>query len=493
MSEGAKWLYCLRLDAVDAPDLALREAPSQWGAAKGTDMAKQTARALKNEYLRIVKEQKGDVPGRLAADAYLHSLGFGEDGNDFSWSAIPVLLNEQAMATLDGAARTMGIIMEKVMAKYHRDRSFRALFSLPSDIEALTLVPSGCHAAVPLSRVDLFLDPKTFDFKICGIQTGGVEGMAESVEVMRAIRQTGPYHEFASRHQTETMDAMKACVLTLLHTYGNWANAQEGRNHPTNPALAIVDIKDSPRRAETEYAIKYLHELGCYAHAADVSELRIERIGGIDQLVDDHGPVTCVWIRPTAEEAIAHMDKGIHTLLRATRHGMVCTIGGYRSWPCCVKSFFEVLRTNDCRTLLTAEENAFVEAHIIESHVIEPSIDLSAFYEQENWVLCQADGRAVMGTVLAGADMDRATWRKMLVKGIKRRDAVQASIPQHTMGMLPGVPGEADPCKAVEMNVLLGTYVFEGKLSGMRAICGTGNTVAVWKDRTAAGCLIVHK
>ena len=456
-------------------------------------MAKLTARMLKNEYLRNVKKLEGDVPGRLAADAYLRSTGLLTDEDDFSWSAIPVLLNDQGLAALDGIARTMGTIMEKVMAKYHRDRSFRALFSLPPEIEALTLVPSGCHAAVPLSRIDLFLDPKTLDFKICGIQTGAIEGMAESVEVMRAIRQTGAYHEFASKHETESINAMRACVLTLLHTYGNWANAQEGRNHPTNPAIAIVDIADSPRRAETEYAIRYLHELGCYAHATDVSELRVERIGGIDQLVDNHGPVTCVWIRPTAEEAIAHMDKGIRTLLSATRHGLVCTIGGYRSWPCCVKSFFEVLRTNDCRTLLTAEENAFVEAHIIESHVIEPSIDLSSFYNQEHWVLCQADGRAMSGTVLAGADMDRATWRKMLVKGIKRRDAVQASIPQHTMSMMPGVPDEADPCAPVEMNVMLGMYVFEGKLSGMRAICGTGNTVAVWKDRTAAGCLIVHK
>ena len=99
----------------------------------------------------------------------------------------------------------------------------------------------------------------------------------------------------------------------------------------------------------------------------------------------------------------------------------------------------------------------------------------------------------MMGTVHAGADMDRATWRKMLVKGIKRKDAVQVAVPQHTMAMMPGVPDETDPCATVEMNVLLGTYVFEGKLSGMRAICGTGNTVAVWKDRTAAGCLIVHK
>lgn len=455
-------------------------------------MATKTPEALKKEYLKIAKSLDGDVDGRRAADAYLSSQGFVSDGEPYRWAVTPALLADSTMEVFTQAAKTMGSIMEKVMRTYHRDRAFRSLFGLSPDVEQLTLVPSGCHAAVPLSRIDLFFNPKTFDFKICGIQTGGVEGMFESVGVTRTLQQTAICREFMARHKVETLDAVDGLVMALLHTYGKWANAQEGRNHPTKPSIAVVDVAGSHRRAETEYVVKRMYNYGCYAHATEVSELRIEKVGGIDQLVDSHGPVTCVWMRPTAEEAIANMDNGVRTLLSATRHGLVCTIGGYRSWPCCAKTFFEVLRTRDCRMLLSPAENAFIEQHVIETRAITPATDLSAFFDQENWVLRIADGHSE-GTVLAGADMTRTAWRTRLVKGIKRQDVVQAYVPQQTLPTMYGPVGEGDPCAVSDMNVMFGLFVYEGRLGGVRAICGTGNTTASWSDRTAMGCLLVRE
>ena len=451
-------------------------------------MTKATELNLQQAYQQLLRDNKGDVQGCTTAGNYL-AHAYPEGLKQFSWAMTPLVLSAEQRDILSEAAATMGSIMEKVMAKYHRDRTFRALFGLPKDVEDLTLVPSGCHAAVPLSRVDVFFDTKTNDYKICGIVTGGVDGMAPSTAVNHALTRTEAYRTFTAEHASVTSyNVVHECVLTLLHTYGKWANAGEGNSHPTHPSLAVVDVPDSPRMAETRAIIENLHEQGCYARATDFSQLRIEQVGDSRQLVDNHGPVTCVWLRATIDEALA-AGEGMRALAEATRRGLVCTVGGYRSWPCCTRTFFKVLRSRECENLLNRTERLFIAEHIPEVHIINPASDLSAFYDQENWVLKTADGHAPE-SVESGRDMSKFTWRNRLIKSIKRRDAVQAYIPQQQLDVYSS--NTAGEMEERPMNIMLGLFVYESKLSGIQASCGTGYTIADWDDRLEMGCIVVE-
>lgn len=448
-------------------------------------MARRAKLGYQDEFLKIVQDLKGDEAGRAAAGEYLAAAYPNGEADAYRGAINPVLLDESQYEVLSDAAKTISSIMEKVMAKYHRDRSFRSLFGLDKDIENMTLVPSGCNAAVPLARADLFFDAKNKEFKIVGIATGGIEGMAVSAEVVRAIMCTNAYRAFAEKHEVEFSDPVKACVDQLLYTYRTWVNVGEGHGHPTKPSIAIVDVKGSSRADETGTFIKYLHGIGCYAHATTFDKLKLVEIDGREQLVDSHGPVTCVWLRATAYEALANMGPGVEALFKATRRGVVCTIGGYRSWPCCTRNFFEVLHSRECRTLLSRPEIAFIEEHFALTHMITPYTDLSDYYDQEKWLIKTADGRAPQD-IIAGASMSKAEWRKRLVKGIKARDAVQEYVPQQPMKV---VSGGGEP---KDMNVILGLYIFGGELCGIRANCGTGFTIADWDDRVELACGVVH-
>ena len=454
-------------------------------------MAKKTPRSLEDEYLQIIKDLDGDLEGRAAVDRYFGTVtGFG-DAEPLSWAASPYLLTRAQYEALAADTAKMGSIMEKLMAKYHRDRTFRALFGLSPEVEEISLVPSGCSLAVPLARLNVLYDRPTSSFKVIGIVSGAIDGMAACSEMQRAIRQTGAYQAFAAKHQVEGFDAAAGLVNALLSTYGKWANAQEGRNHPTHPALAVVDIADSPRANETAYVIERLHELGVYAHATDPSELRIDRVGGIEQLVDNHGPVTCVWLRSTAEEAVAGRAKGYDTLFAATRRGLVCTVGGYRSWPVCTRSFLQVLRMRECRSLLSRDENAFIEAHIPQVERLSTASDISTYYDQENWVLRTADGHTP-SDVLVGSELSRSAWRNRLVKAIKRRDAVQEYLGMRLQQVLPGTPEpDGDPCATQERSVMLSLYTFEGKLCAVKATSGIGATIGSWDKAMEMACLVV--
>jgi hypothetical protein len=435
-------------------------------------MAKAAKRSYQDEYLQILRDLDGDAAGRAAGEAYFaSSLARGEER--CAWASNPMILDAAQYDVLNGAAVTMGSIMEKVMAKYHRDRSFRKLLGLSPEVEDLTMVPSGCHAAVPLSRIDLLFDPATHDFTICGITTGGIDGMAMSAEVNRAVRSTNAFASFAKTHKSiETFDAMEAAVLSVLHTYGKWANAEEGRNHPTHPSLAVLDVKDSPRASENATVVEVMQGKGIYARTTTFETLRIAEVGGIRQLVDDRGPVTCVWLRATADEAVAVGGAGLEALREATRRGLVCTVGGYRSWPCCTRSFLQLLGSKECQQLLSRDERAFLAAHAPDVRVVVPSIDLSEFYDQQDWLLKTADGHWA-SDIVYGGDLSKAEWRKRLVKSIKRRDAIQRYLPQDTTPVVTP-DGERD------MIVMLGLYVFESKLCGIRAVAGEGATIAEW-------------
>lgn len=438
-------------------------------------MAKAVKGTLQEEYLQIVRDMDGDEQGRAAADSFLSTVLPDGMNNRTGWATNAYVIDADQMAVLEKAAQTMGSIMEKVMAKYQRDRAFRKLFELDPRIEELTLVPSGCHAAVPLSRLDMTFDRETGDFKISDIVTGGVDGMAACVGVAEAVRLTNAFREFESKHESvESIDPVQKCLMSIMHTYGKWANAEVGRNHPTHPSIAVVDVPDSKRAAETKVVIGRMRDYGCFARSTDFSQLHIESAGGTKQLVDNYGPVTCVWLRATADEAIACAGEGLDALMEATRRGLVCTVGGYRSWPCCTRSFLSLLRTSaECRQLLTWEERAFIDAHIPAIHIINPAIDISQFYDQERWVLRSADGSLFKG-IIAGANMARAAWRNRLVKGIKRRDAVQ--------GYIPDQPLEVATADGIEKrNVVLGAYVFESKLSGIRVSCAS-NPMALEED-----------
>lgn len=452
-------------------------------------MAKAKARAtkLQDEYLQILGEMSGDAAGREAGDAHLGE-SYGKYDN-LKWATNPLIFDAKQYEMLDNAATTFSSIMEKVMARYQRDPFFRKLFGLPIKVEHLTRVPSGCHAAVPLARLDVFYDPISSNFHIAGVATGGVDGMATSLAATRAVKSTGAYRAFAAKHDDiEDFDPLTACLKAVLNTYASWANAEEGRNHPTNPSFAIVDVAGSPRADETATAVSRLTEMGHYAHATDLAELRIQTVGGLPQLVDKQGPVTCVWLRAKAEEALK-VEKGLDALVEATRRGLVCTVGGYRSWPCCVRSFFSVLRNKQCRAFLTDEENAFVDAHVPDTYVLETSLDLSEFYDQENWVLRETDGRDVSGFHV-GKEMRKADWRKALVKGIKHHYVVQEYIAQQ--GMKVAMADDEGMPIVSEQNTMLSLYVFGGELSGIGAACGASDADAVLGSAREMACMVVR-
>lgn len=324
----------------------------------------QNFSALESEYEDAVRGAVED--GSLAkADAYLASTHAAHRRGSLAWSAAPLILSSGQEQILTAAAETLGSVMNKVAALYLKDASFRARFGFTPEVEQLTLVPTGYEALVPLARVDVDFSGRTGALQVRGISVDGFTGLTSTVEVTRAEQMTSAYRAFAEKHPSiETPDSVDALVETLRATYRTWANANTGTHHADSPALGVVGYPEEADLDEVADICERLGEQGTYARFVDICSLRIEQAAGVSRLVDENGPIDCVYRLATTEEIATRVCPGTEALVEAARHGLACVIGGFSTWACATDALFDALRAPEAMSVFTDDEMTFIEAHV---------------------------------------------------------------------------------------------------------------------------------
>ena len=458
-------------------------------------MSNLRGRALEEEFCDIVSELEGDQEGRAAADAYLASVRVPGSDGAVNWALTPKVLGSSEVQILSEAAETMGRILEKVTARYLSDPDFRALFGLDPKAEELALIPTGYEQLIPFARLDVLFNEETGDFRFCGVSTDSALGVTASVEVTRAIQRTEAYRRFASRHRSiETFDIADGVVAALRETYTSWANADTGTHHPEFPVVGIVDYAESANDGELSDLIQRMADEGVYARFVDIRNLRIEEAGGVRRLVDDEGPMACVYRRALVGEMLEKPCEGVDALVEAARRGLACVIGGFRTWPVSTNALFPILNSEAIESVLDPIEVAFVRAHVPESHVLEHGSDINRYLaEQDGWLVRPA-GAYRAPEAVAGVDrMDRDEWWRVLLACCEEGGVIEAVDPAYKTPVFVGgtAAGPATSTEPVEVSNLLGLYLFRGKFGGVYARCGYEGVMGEWGHRLDMGCLVV--
>ncbi len=340
--------------------------------------------ALEREFDEGVRALPADDASLAKAETYLASAHAAHRHGSLPWSATPRILNDAQLQILSAAAETCGSIMDKVAKLYLKDAGFRARFGFAPEVEALTLVPTGYEAMVPLARVDVDFCGRSGALQVRSISVDGFTGMTSTVEVTRAEQMTDAYRAFAEKHPSiETFDSVDTLVETLRATYRTWANANTGTHNGDSPALGIVGYPEEADLDEVTDICERASELGIFARFVDICSLRVETAAGEPRLVDDDGPIACVYRLATSEEIATRPCPGTKALEEAARRGLACVIGGFSTWACATDALFDALRAPEAMNQLTDEEMAFVEAHVpapgSESSVAGESLGLFVF------------------------------------------------------------------------------------------------------------------
>lgn len=461
-------------------------------------MANLRGRSLEDEFNGIVSDLAGDVNGRAQAASYLassHPISDAEKTR--SWVLTPKVFGSAELEILSSAAETMGRIVEKVTARYLTDADFRALFGLPEGIEELALIPTGYEQLVPFARVDVIFDEESGDFRVVGVVTDSSTGMTTSVDVTRAVQLTESYRRFAERHpRIETFDVTGGVIDALRETYTSWANADTGTRNPERPVVGIVDYPESATPGEFSDIVERLADEGVFARFVDIRDLRIEEGAGIRRLVDSEGPIACVYRRALLSEMLDKPCEGVDALVEASRRGIACVIGGFRTWPASTPELFSVLSSDAIEDVLDPFELAFVRAHVPETHRLTRDSDLAPYLaERERW-LARPAGPYSAGEVVSGADcQDRDDWWRVLLACAEEGGTVEAYEPAYRTPAYLGGPADGGEvgteAELVEASNVLGLFLFRGKFGGIYARGGYDGIAGPWSHRVTMGSLVV--
>ena len=458
-------------------------------------MANLRGRALEDEYNDIIRELDGDAEGRAAGAAYLDSTNPVSGDRSTSWALTPKVLSGSEIEILSEAAETMGKIIEKVTQRYVADPDFRALFALDPKAEELALIPTGYEQVIPFARLDVLFDEETGDFKFCGVSTDSALGVTVSTNVTRAIQRSESFRRFSARHRSiETFDLADGVVAALRETYTSWANADTGTHHPELPVVGIVDYAESSSADEVADLVHRMADEGVYARFVNIRDLRIEEAAGVRRLVDNEGPMACVYRRALVGEMLEKPCAGVDALVEAARRGLACVIGGFRTWPVSTNALFPILCSEAIESVLDPIEVAFVRAHVPESYVLEHGSDINRFIaEQDGWLVRPA-GAYRAPEAVAGVDrMDRDEWWRVLLACCEEGGTIESADPAYRSPVYVGGTegGPSDASEPVVAGNLLGLYLFRGKFGGVYARCGYEGVMGEWGNRLDMGCLVV--
>ena len=447
---------------------------------------------LEREFCEIARSLDGDVPSRLAGSEYLKGTHAAYHGGYQEWDLAPKILDRRCEALLREAAETMYGIMEVTTRKCMEDPSLCRCFGLPDSFHADMVAPRGNESFIPLARADILLDETTGEYWFCEVNTDGTFGFTVADEVTAAIRASKTCRCFEERHPGTTAFACRETWMNaLLEGYSRWHAASDGAN-PETPSLALVDYPESVERSEVEDFVERFRARGVPARFSDIRSLKLERRGARTQLVDEAGPISCVWPRVVTGEMLAKPCAGARALRQAAHDDLAYVVGGPRTWPVAMKTFFAVLHMPVATSFLSPEQLQFVRDHVPYTRAIKQEDNLALYRARARWILKPPDGYNGRD-IVAGCGVDALSWEAALRKTIAQGGVAQRYIAPYATASIPGhMRGkDLDPLEFRPAHTMLGLFLFNGRFSGVYSRCGYEAVIGEKQGRLNQGCLRV--
>lgn len=482
--------------AMDAEAGKPTAAPTPSGADDGPGAEFRAGRDLEARFNAIARTLPDlDGAGRAQGARYLAKTRALHNGEPVSWAFTPKIFTAKAMASLGRAAETMYRVMAKTLAAYRERPEVREAFALPAEVERLCLIEPHGPVAVPVARVDVFLNEDDGSFQFCEVNCDGSSGMTVTDEVSRAVGESETFSRLCLACPDGAFTAPSVrdgAVDAVLEAYQGWDQAGTGPFPAERPVVAVVDYLESLAADEAADLVGRLEARGCTARITDIRDLAVDEVDGRWRLVDGRGPIDCVWRRVVLSEMVDKPCDGADSLVLAAEENLACLVGGFSTWPVATKAFFAFLTGPLAKTVLDADELAFVDAHVPATEVLSPESDLSRYRDRARWILKPSGGYNAAG-VVAGRDVATAEeWDALLEQGAAAGAVAQAFVARYGAPVVVGSVAAEDAWQAagvVDAAFMEGLFLFNGRFSGVFTRCGAGSVIGEAAGRLNMGCL----
>ena len=414
----------------------------------------------------------------LRMEEYIKHSDLNAGGNNYTRTLqIPKIYDRKTIDHFSEIVTTTYGIFEKVIQEYMVNPDYRKLFPFSKALEALILLPSGYAEAVPVCRIDIFYNEENGDFKFCEFNTDGTSAMNENKVLDDILYMNNGWRHFEKEAGAERFELVDSWIDAFMETYRSSKNAVE------KPYVAIVDFLDKAYLREFYVFERHFREKGIEAEVCDIRQMVYKN--GKLRTPTGH-PVDVIYRRAVTSDIMNDYD-AVSDFIQAVKDGSVCLIGAFRTQIIHHKAICRVLVHPMTQAVLTAEENAFIEAHLPKTEELDGVAEgngLEQIYEdKDDWIIKPVDSYAAKG-VYAGVDYRHKEWKR-IVEGCRHQKYIVQEYcrPYRTKNISFG----QKPYQFQLYSNLTGLYTYNGRFQGVYSRLSDGGIISTqYNEKTVA-------
>lgn len=430
------------------------------------------------EFIGLIQKNSGDAENIERMKQALRDNPYAQrSGQPLVSSYTPKIYSASMVKDFECIAEKTHEIMCKASKYYREHEDFRALFNFDPELEELILLDTGYSQVIPLSRVDIFYNEKTGEWKYCELNTDGSSGVAFQQSADEALMHSESFKEIAQKYKLTSFSLVQKWAKVLTDCYTEYAH---NKNLSTDKEIyiAVVDYKESVMRAEVKLYKELFESIeGFILDFVDIRNLKF--IDG--KLCDkENKQIDCVWRRAVTSEMFEKFDDGAQALIDAAKTGSVCLVGGFITHPAAVKEFLPILASDIAQNFLSEEEHAFIKEHTPLTLELNANFKLEQIDRSKQWIIKPSASYGGQG-VYASKDFSDEDFTKLIKE--KRTEGgyiIQEYIEPYKT---PAYQKEGQGYGFIPHNNLVGLYVFGDDFSGIYSRIGTQAIITSHSDQ----------
>ena len=410
-------------------------------------------------YARLLRDERAvaqEIEESLESRLRERSATFG--GRVLCPFAMPQFVSREDYEHVRAAAR--GIYGATVKAWRALGTRLHDLVGLTPEERELVAIDPGVASPSPLSRLDSFLTPTSYQFVELNAETPAGQGYAEVLaDVFMNLR---VMKEFQKTYRVHRPDPVGKLLETLVVCY------RQAGGDRQKPTIAIVDYDEVPTRTEHHILRDIFEKAGASAIVCDPRKMTFE--GG--SLLHDDTVVDIIYKRLLVNELLEKADL-VKPLIDAARARAVVYVNPFGCKPIHKKAIFSILTDDEHQKLFTDDERRAIAETVPWTRTVREGrttfegrkIDLIPFLrdpaQRPHLVLKPNDEYGGKGVFL-GFESDDAQWDAAIGKALASPYVAQRKVEiarQPFPTLAPGFPSR-------DFVVDLDPYLFFGEVEG---------------------------
>jgi uncharacterized circularly permuted ATP-grasp superfamily protein len=347
----------------------------------------------------------------------------------------------------------------------------------PEERELVAIDP-GYGRSAPLSRLDSFLTPSSYQFVELNAETPA--GASYADVLAEAFLELPLVQRFQERWRLRRFHSGARLLATLLRCY------RDAGGREAAPTIAVVDYDEVPTRVEHHLVREAFEARGIPTLVCDPR--RLEFAGG--KLRHQGRTIDVVYKRLLVNELLDRQQE-LGALLRAVREHAVVVVNPFRCKPLHKKAIFAVLTDDALQPLFTPAERDAIASHVpwtrrlVEGRTTRRGqpIDLPRYVvdHREELVMKPNDEYGGKGVVI-GRETTDGDWTRALDEALRSSWVVQDRVEvlrQRFPQVLANGGGPGGRLELRDFVVDLDPYAFDGEVEGFLTRLSTSSLANV--------------